>query len=518
MISLTLPRRVGLGFALVVLAALAVGGTSLWRMTMINHKVERLSGNLLPSVVTLSRINTENLLAMRAVRIAVLDTTDPARTASAAADMRRALDRGTALCRDYVALFSDAEDERLFTLAKASRDSFLAKVNEAMASAASGNTADARKSLRDELDPLVSACLSRFSAVIDHNIALSTGELAAATSQVRQGFLVTGIALLGAGLVGLLLAVGIIGSLTRALHSISAALESGAARTATTSGQLAAVSQTVATGCSEQGSAVVETGAALEQISAMIRSTAENAAQAKQLATQTRAAAEAGASAMADMDAAMQAIATSSGEVAKIVKQIDEIAFQTNILSLNAAVEAARAGEAGAGFAVVADEVRLLAQRSAAAARETAGRIEAAIDSSRRGAATCSRVGVSLAEIASRAAAADGIVAEIAMAAREQTQGIQQIGTAMAQLDEITHRNADRAEEGASAAADLSDQAQSMRGQVASLRALVTPARPTSSAIPPSRPDRGLPIPTRPTPPRIPLPDDRRTTGAHIKP
>jgi len=121
-------------------------------------------------------------------------------------------------------------------------------------------------------------------------------------------------------------------------------------------------------------------------MSAMIRSTAGNAAQAKDLAVQARSAAEAGARTMLDMNAAMRAIEDSSAEVAKIVKDIDEIAFQTNILALNAAVEAARAGTAGAGFAVVADEVRSLAQRSAAAARETAAKIEAAIASSRLGA------------------------------------------------------------------------------------------------------------------------------------
>ena len=314
-------------------------------------------------------------------------------------------------------------------------------------------------------------------------------------------------------ILGLVLATGITRSLARALTQISAALESGAARTAAASTQLESVSQTVATGCSEQGASVAETGAALEQMSAMTRTTAENASRAKEFATQARVAAETGARTMTEMDTAMEAIATSSGEVAKIVKQIDEIAFQTNILALNAAVEAARAGEAGAGFAVVADEVRLLAQRSAAAAKETANRIEAAIENSRQGAASCTRVGRSLDEIADRIKAADQLVAEIATAAREQSQGIRQISTAMTQLDQVTQENATRADEGARAAADLSDQAEAVEGVVENLRSLITRARHATS--PRATPPRltAAPQPRRLSPaPRIPMPDDSHST------
>jgi hypothetical protein len=131
----------------------------------------------------------------------------------------------------------------------------------------------------------------------------------------------------------------------------------------------------------------------------MVRATADNAERAKDLATQARGVAEGGSGFMADMRTAMAAIDASSAEVAKIVKNIDEIAFQTNILALNAAVEAARAGDAGAGFAVVADEVRSLAQRSAAAARETADKIDADIANSRRGAECTAQMGQALQQI-----------------------------------------------------------------------------------------------------------------------
>ena len=145
------------------------------------------------------------------------------------------------------------------------------------------------------------------------------------------------------------------------------------------SATITASSQSLAEGASEQAASLEETSASLEEMSSMTRHNAENAQKANELAKQARSAADKGVADMQAMNAAMEAIKNSSDDIAKIIKTIDEIAFQTNILALNAAVEAARAGEAGMGFAVVADEVRNLAQRSAQAAKETAGQIEGAI-------------------------------------------------------------------------------------------------------------------------------------------
>jgi len=173
------------------------------------------------------------------------------------------------------------------------------------------------------------------------------------------------------------------------------------------------------------------------------------------------------------MNSAMDAIKTSSGNIAKIIKTIDEIAFQTNILALNAAVEAARAGEAGAGFAVVAEEVRALAQRSATAAKETADKIEDAINKSEHGAAISTKVAGSLNEIVDKARKVDGLVAEIAQASQEQSQGISQVLTAVGQMDKVTQGNAASAEEGAAAAEELSAQARMMDESVRELKDLI---------------------------------------------
>jgi methyl-accepting chemotaxis protein len=210
---------------------------------------------------------------------------------------------------------------------------------------------------------------------------------------------------------------------------------------------------------------------------------------------------------MKAMVEAMTEIHTSSADVAKIVKDIDEIAFQTNILALNAAVEAARAGEAGAGFAVVADEVRSLAQRSAAAAKETANKIEAAIASSRRGFECSSKVDQSLKQIAERVNSTDALVADIASAAKEQALGIQQINNAMSQMEKVTQNNATSAEESASAAEELDSQAESMKDLVGQLRQLVGSQPAEIDSPQPYQPS------VREPSKRIPMPDDKDFNG-----
>jgi methyl-accepting chemotaxis protein len=176
---------------------------------------------------------------------------------------------------------------------------------------------------------------------------------------------------------------------------------------------------------------------------------------------------------MNEMREAMDAIKTSSNDIAKIIKTIDEIAFQTNILALNAAVEAARAGEAGAGFAVVAEEVRALAQRSANSAKETASKIEVAIKNGEHGVVISSKVAEALLVIVEKARKVDELVAEIATASQEQNQGISQINTAVSQMDKVTQSNAASAEETAAAAEELSAQSVSLKEIVGQLHQMI---------------------------------------------
>jgi methyl-accepting chemotaxis protein len=256
---------------------------------------------------------------------------------------------------------------------------------------------------------------------------------------------------------------------------------------ASASGQISSASQSLAEGASEQAASLEETSASLEEIASMTKRNAENALSAKDLSSETRQAAETGSSNMHEMNRAMADIQSASGNISKIIKTIDEIAFQTNILALNAAVEAARAGEAGAGFAVVADEVRNLAQRSAQAAKETAEKIEDSISKSANGVALSGKVTESLGQIVTKARQVDELVAEIATASREQSQGIDQVNTAVTQMDKVTQTNAATAEESASASEELSAQAATLREIVADLQTLVTGSSRLSSQGPASR-------------------------------
>ena len=169
----------------------------------------------------------------------------------------------------------------------------------------------------------------------------------------------------------------------------------------------------------------------------------------------------------------MNEINASSDKISKIIKVIDEIAFQTNILALNAAVEAARAGEAGMGFAVVADEVRNLAQRSAQAAKDTAGLIEESIAKSKDGKTKLGQVAAAVRSVTESASKVKTLVDEVKLGSEEQARGIEQVSKAITQMEHVTQTTAANAEETASASEELSAQSETLRAIVGRLNGMI---------------------------------------------
>jgi len=212
----------------------------------------------------------------------------------------------------------------------------------------------------------------------------------------------------------------------------------------------------------QQAASLEETAAALDEITATVRRSSTGAQEASRVVGSTRADAERSSVVVKGAVDAMQQIEKSSTEISQIIGVIDEIAFQTNLLALNAGVEAARAGDAGKGFAVVAQEVRALAQRSAEAAKEIKTLIANSSAQVDRGAKLVSDTGQSLTGIVGRIAEIDTLISEIAQSAHEQSSGLNQVNTAINQMDQVTQRNAAMVEEATAAAACLRNEASSL--------------------------------------------------------
>jgi methyl-accepting chemotaxis protein len=288
-----------------------------------------------------------------------------------------------------------------------------------------------------------------------------------------------GLARLGLaiGLAGCLLLGGAIAFFlrhcTRRLHVTALNLMRSADEVGGAANQVAAASQSLAQSASEQAASLEETSASSEEIKSLARRNSESARSAAELVTNSQARfVETGRSLDLTV-AAMAEISAESDKISKIIRVIDEIAFQTNILALNAAVEAARAGEAGMGFAVVAEEVRNLAQRSAQAARDTSSLIEGSIAKSSDGKSKVDLVAASIRTITEEAGRVKQLVDEVKAGGEDQARGIEQVADAIEQMNHLTQTTAASAEQSAAAAAEMSSQSETLKGIVAGLTELV---------------------------------------------
>jgi len=295
--------------------------------------------------------------------------------------------------------------------------------------------------------------------------------------------------------------------------ALAAQLTESAQSTASAAGEVSASAQQLSQGATEQAASLEETSASMEEMASMTRQNAENSRSAATLMVGAETSVHQSNEALQDMMRSMAAMRDSAQQVARIIKTIDEIAFQTNILALNAAVEAARAGDAGLGFAVVADEVRNLAQRSAQAAKETAELIEASVARTQEGVDRVENVAQAIARITDNVGKVKALVDEVSAASEQQAQGIGQVSQAIAQMEKVTQTTAATAEESAAASEELNSQADGALAAVTQLETLVgsrTRSADAAAASAPRKPATVARVEFRRTPALVPAVDERQ--------
>ena len=509
--SWTIGKRVTVGFLSVVAVILVLGIVAGLQIINIAATADDMTKS---SVAAMEKIWTVDGLAQES-RLFVyqhIGSDDEAQMAQLEREFRANVAEINDLLTSYEKGLSLPAELEAVAKARVAQQRYLAKCEQVLhASIHTSDNAATFRLARTELDPAADAYTEALTHIRDHEREdLHAGAaLIQSTARSAQQGIVIGL------VVALVLALGIgrviVVGTNRVLADVTTLLHQGASQVAASSEQVSAASQSLAKGSTEQAASLEETSASMEEMAGMTARNSDNAARANELTRQTRQFADSGASDMQAMSGAMAEIKAASDDIAKIIKTIDEIAFQTNILALNAAVEAARAGEAGAGFAVVAEEVRNLAQRSAQASRETAEKIEGAIAKTDHGVALSAKVGESLSAIVAKVREVDALVAEVTAASGEQSAGVKQINSAISQMDQVVQQNASAAEESAAAAEELNAQAGTLLGAVEQLNALV--GRQAAMAAAHNQAPVAAPAVEEPTPSRA-VPDVVATSPA----
>lgn len=468
----TLKKRIAAGFGCVLFLTVALAAVVLVLARQIQSRTDIFASSILPSLVDVSEVAVNaNAIQLDVARHRLARSAEDKKVLEdEIAHLRK---QNGHLLEDYAKHIDSEEEKQLMERTMTTRASYVKASEEILDLSRQNKLDEAYTYNQATFRPAFNAFAKTLEAIHEYNRkdASRTAEENSATAhQIGMVIAVVSGAIL---LVGVGIALFIARSLGRILGAVARAIDDNAQQVTSAAGQVSSASQSLADGATEQAASLEETSASLEEMSGITSQNSANAGKATDLARQARQAADAGARDMQAMSVAMNEIKASSDDIAKIIKTIDEIAFQTNILALNAAVEAARAGEAGMGFAVVADEVRNLAQRSAQAAKETAAKIEGSIGKTSQGVQLTDKVARSLAEIVEKVRVVDALAAEVSTASQEQSTGVSQINSAVSQMDKVVQNNAAAAEESAAAAEELNSQAQALLGAVEELNAIV---------------------------------------------
>jgi len=488
MSSWTIGRRFATGFAAVLLLVLGLGAFVYVRLAVVDAAADRVVRDALPSSIAVAQIRGagKELLIGVLKHVAAPDAAAMAALELQIATTAETIDR---LLDEYEGTIVEADERRMFAALESTHAEFERLRTESVLPAS--RSLDKKKALaivNGELAPVYDGYMEQFDAMVAWNRANGERDGAAidAASRSAMVVLVAGVAIAFA--LGATIALASIRGTNSVLRRATLELSGGAEHVVSASKQVAGASHSLSQGATSQASSLEETSASMEEMASMTRKNAENSQQAAATVAETEQLVKSANVALNEMEASMAAIKDSSDKVARIIRTIDEIAFQTNILALNAAVEAARAGEAGMGFAVVADEVRALAQRSAQAAKDTATLIEESIANSNQGQHKVLQVSGAMESITQSTMKVKGLVDAVSVASQEQAQGIDQVSQAIAQMEKVTQATAATAEQSAAASEELSAQAAASMQVVARLEALVGTAHAPAPPKAPSSP------------------------------
>jgi methyl-accepting chemotaxis protein len=405
---------------------------------------------------TVLEANAELLSAQRGILLGAYGK-DNSRIDSSKEDFRRNVDLIQKSVEQVHTLVTNQEDRQILSDVSTYLSEWQPIYDNIARLCASGSADEANKLSRDVAIPIhqkIRAAMGRLAAQQSDVLAANKGSVSELTSRTRWFVAsILTLCLLAAGFI-----LFSVDQITSKLRRSVTELGEGANQVAAAAAQVSSGSHSLAQHSSKQAASIQETSASTEEINSMARKNSESSRAAAGLVATSQQKFAQTNQALDEMVIAMSEITAGSGKISKIIKVIDEIAFQTNILALNAAVEAARAGEAGMGFAVVADEVRNLAQRSAQAAKDTAALIEDSISKSNGGKVKVDEVALAIHSITGEFSRIRGLVDEINQGSQEQAKGTGQIGRVITQMEQSTQRTAATAEESASVAEELNSQ------------------------------------------------------------
>ncbi|MCX6597563.1 MAG: methyl-accepting chemotaxis protein [Acidobacteria bacterium] len=450
---------------------LTVGLVALHSLASLNSKTQEIVLDPLPGMARISKVEAA-LHEWRGNAWRQLATTDQADIAAMERQMAQLKSEAETALKEYATTITTDEDRKLFAKIGPLLAEYYAGMNRAVELSHSIKQPEALAQ--------ASSTTSRFSEL--REVLRATSELnrrngermaaeASATYQSTWWILVL-TAMVGLTVGGVSAAL-VIQGLTKSLRRAVKGLTSGSAEVASASGQLASSSNSLAQASSEQAASIEEVSASSITISARAAENQTHAHSAAMLVSSSQKSFEETDQALDLMVAAMVEINAQSGRIAKIIKVIDEIAFQTNILALNAAVEAARAGESGMGFAVVADEVRSLSHRCAQAARDTSDLIAESITKANAGKDRVDVVARNMRSITGEVSQIQALVVQVQSGSEAQGQGIRQVTASISQMQQVTQTTAASAEESSAAAQELSAQSVHLHGIVSDLASLV---------------------------------------------